>query len=102
MGLFSCICEMSIYDQNTIAAYTFLPSFSHNQYLLFKFFYVHYRAHYTVELKAIEVDGDVLQLPTDIFDVGEKRGTIIDSGTTLAYLPDLVYKEVLAKVCEIV
>lgn len=55
-------------------------------------------AHYNVELKAIEVDGDVLQLPTDIFDVGEKRGTIIDSGTTLAYLPDLVYKQVLAKI----
>nr|XP_043638550.1 aspartic proteinase 36-like [Erigeron canadensis] len=55
-------------------------------------------AHYNVELKAIEVGGDVLQLPTDIFDVGDKRGTIIDSGTTLAYLPDLVYKQVLEKI----
>lgn len=55
-------------------------------------------AHYNVELKAIEVGGDVLQLPTDIFDVGEKRGTIIDSGTTLAYLPDLVYKQVIEKI----
>nr|GEX55067.1 aspartic proteinase-like protein 2 [Tanacetum cinerariifolium] len=54
-------------------------------------------ARYNVELKAIEVRGDVLQLPTDIFDVGEKRGTIIDSGTTLVYLPDLVYKQVLEK-----
>lgn len=55
-------------------------------------------AHYNVELKAVEVGGDVLQLPTDIFDVGAKRGTIIDSGTTLAYLPDLVYKQVLQKI----
>ncbi|XP_071716056.1 aspartic proteinase 36-like [Rutidosis leptorrhynchoides] len=55
-------------------------------------------AHYNVELKTIEVGGDILQLPTDIFDVGEKRGTIIDSGTTLAYLPDLVYKQVLQKI----
>ncbi|XP_024991932.1 aspartic proteinase-like protein 2 isoform X2 [Cynara cardunculus var. scolymus] len=55
-------------------------------------------AHYNVELKAIEVGGDVLQLPTDIFDVGAKRGTIIDSGTTLAYLPDLVYKQVIEKI----
>ncbi|GKA85862.1 aspartic proteinase-like protein 2, partial [Tanacetum coccineum] len=51
-------------------------------------------AHYNVELKAIEVGGDVLQLPTDIFDVGEKRGTIIDSGTSLEYIPDLVYKQI--------
>ncbi|KAK1414892.1 hypothetical protein QVD17_30654 [Tagetes erecta] len=55
-------------------------------------------AHYNVELKEIEVGGVVLQLPTDIFDVGEKRGTIIDSGTTLAYLPDLVYKQVMEKI----
>ncbi|KAL4574653.1 hypothetical protein LXL04_021489 [Taraxacum kok-saghyz] len=55
-------------------------------------------AHYNVELKAVEVGGNILQLPTDIFDVGAKRGTIIDSGTTLAYLPDLVYKQVLQKI----
>lgn len=56
-------------------------------------------AHYNVELKTIEVgDGDFLQLPTDIFDVGSKRGTIIDSGTTLAYLPDVVYKQILEKI----
>nr|GEZ65441.1 aspartic proteinase-like protein 2 [Tanacetum cinerariifolium] len=54
-------------------------------------------AQYNVKLKAIEVAGDVLQLPTNIFDVREKRGTIIDSGTTLAYLPDMVYKQVLEK-----
>lgn len=62
---------------------------------------MYYRAHYNVELKEVEVGGVVLQLPTDVFDVGEKRGTIIDSGTTLAYLPDLVYKQVMEKVCEI-
>ncbi|KAL8234206.1 hypothetical protein R6Q59_020306 [Mikania micrantha] len=55
-------------------------------------------AHYNVELKEIEVGAETLQLPTDIFDVGEKRGTIIDSGTTLAYLPDLVYKLVMEKI----
>lgn len=52
-------------------------------------------------MKAIEVGGDILQLPTDIFDVGAKQGTIVDSGTTLAYLPDLVYKQILQKVCQI-
>ncbi|KAL4573140.1 hypothetical protein LXL04_019937 [Taraxacum kok-saghyz] len=59
--------------------------------------YLH-RAHYNVELKAVEVGGDILQFATDIFDVGTKRGTIIDSGTTLAYLPDLVYNQVLQKI----
>ncbi|KAI7739628.1 hypothetical protein M8C21_000697 [Ambrosia artemisiifolia] len=55
-------------------------------------------AHYNVELKQIEVGREVLDLPTDTFDVGGKQGTIIDSGTTLAYLPDLAYKEVLEKI----
>ena len=56
------------------------------------------RAHYNVIMKAIEVGGDVLQLPTDTFDSGEGKGTIIDSGTTLAYLPDVVYESLMAKV----
>lgn len=41
---------------------------------------------------------EVLQLPTDTFDSGDGRGTIIDSGTTLAYLPDLVYEALMTKV----
>ncbi|KAI3735803.1 hypothetical protein L6452_15318 [Arctium lappa] len=54
--------------------------------------------HYNVEMKAIEVGGQVLQLPRGIFDAGAKRGIIIDSGTTLAYLPDLAYKQVMEKI----
>lgn len=50
-------------------------------------------------LKNIEVDGDVLQLPSDIFDSGNGKGTVIDSGTTLAYLPDIVYDQLIPKVC---
>lgn len=42
--------------------------------------------------------GDVLELPTDIFSDGDQRGTIIDSGTTLAYLPETVYELMMAKV----
>ncbi|KAM0935782.1 putative nepenthesin [Dioscorea sansibarensis] len=48
--------------------------------------------HYNVNLKAIEVGGSFLTLPTDLFETGEKKGTIIDSGTTLAYLPETAYK----------
>lgn len=42
--------------------------------------------------------GDVLELPTDVFDSGNQRGTIIDSGTTLAYLPEEVYDPLLKAV----
>lgn len=49
-------------------------------------------------MKAVEVGGDVLELPTDIFDAGDNRGTIIDSGTTLAYLPDEVLRPMMKKV----
>ena len=49
-------------------------------------------------MKAIEVGGNFLQLPSDIFDVGERKGTIIDSGTTLAYLPEAAYKPLIAAV----
>ncbi|KAL7148786.1 hypothetical protein ABFS83_06G202900 [Erythranthe nasuta] len=53
--------------------------------------------HYNVNLKAIEVDGQFLNLPTDIFDTRSSRGTIIDSGTTLAYLPSVVYQQLFDK-----
>ena len=49
-------------------------------------------------MKAIEVGGDVLQLPTDTFETSNGKGTIIDSGTTLAYLPELVYQSLMDKV----
>ncbi|KAI4302057.1 hypothetical protein L6164_035275 [Bauhinia variegata] len=56
------------------------------------------QAHYNVILKDIEVDKDFLELPSDTFATGNGRGTIIDSGTTLAYLPSLVYDPLMNKV----
>ncbi|EHA8587166.1 putative Aspartic proteinase-like protein 2 [Cocos nucifera] len=53
------------------------------------------RPHYNVNLKAIEVGGAFLQLPTDLFENGDKKGTIIDSGTTLSYLPEAAYKPLM-------
>lgn len=49
-------------------------------------------------MKAVEVGGYFLNLPTDMFGVGDNKGTIIDSGTTLAYLPEVVYNQLLIKV----
>ncbi|XP_073122600.1 aspartic proteinase 36-like isoform X2 [Henckelia pumila] len=53
--------------------------------------------HYNVALKDIDVGGQLLNLPTGIFDTGSSSGTIIDSGTTLAYLPNNAYQQVLDK-----
>ncbi|GAV74363.1 Asp domain-containing protein [Cephalotus follicularis] len=56
------------------------------------------QAHYNVVMKEVEVGGDVLDLPTDVFDTGDGKGTIIDSGTTLAYLPEVVYQSVINQI----
>ncbi|XP_078153205.1 aspartic proteinase 36-like [Carex rostrata] len=56
--------------------------------------------HYNVNLNGIEVGGSLLQLPTNLFKTGDKKGTIVDSGTTLTYLPEEAYKAVWEKVFE--
>lgn len=49
-------------------------------------------------MKAIEVGNEVLNLPTDVFETDFRKGTIIDSGTTLAYFPDVIYEPLITKV----
>ncbi|XVF56402.1 hypothetical protein PTKIN_Ptkin06aG0117900 [Pterospermum kingtungense] len=56
------------------------------------------QVHYNIVLKAIEVGSDQLQLSTSIFDSGEQKGTIVDSGTTLAYLPSRIYEPLMNKI----
>lgn len=56
------------------------------------------RAHYNVVMKEIEVGGDPLDVPSDAFESGDRKGTIIDSGTTLAYFPQEVYVPLIEKV----
>lgn len=51
--------------------------------------------HYNVNLKSIDVGGISLQLPTSLFANGATTGTIIDSGTTLAYLPEPAYNQLM-------
>ncbi|XP_047316113.1 aspartic proteinase 36-like [Impatiens glandulifera] len=53
--------------------------------------------HYNVNLKSIEVGDSVLSLPSS-FGSNSERGAIIDSGTTLAYLPDSVYNPLMDKI----
>ncbi|CAJ2633400.1 aspartic proteinase 36 isoform X2 [Trifolium pratense] len=55
-------------------------------------------AHYNVILKDMEIDGETVRLPLDLFGSGSGRGTIIDSGTTLAYIPASIYDQIVPKI----
>lgn len=59
------------------------------------------RPHYNVILKSIQVGGEFLKLPTDIYETGDNQGTILDSGTTLAYLPEEAFKALMNAVRKI-
>jgi hypothetical protein len=62
---------------------------------------IYHRTSYNVNLQGISVGGATLQLPTSASGSGGSKGTtIIDSGTTLAYLPREVYRTLLAAVWE--
>lgn len=52
-------------------------------------------------MKSIDVNGENIKLPTSIFDFMKNEGAVVDSGTTLAYFPDDVYKQLMEKVCPI-
>ncbi|ONK58760.1 uncharacterized protein A4U43_C09F16370 [Asparagus officinalis] len=54
--------------------------------------------HYNVNLTSIDVGGKMLRLPLTMFQTREKSGTIIDSGTTLAYLPEIAYKRLIDQI----
>ncbi|XP_042038510.1 aspartic proteinase 36-like [Salvia splendens] len=54
-------------------------------------------SHYSVNLKSLEVGGQLLNLSTNSPAMRLSRRTIIDSGSSLAYLPSEVYQQVLEK-----
>lgn len=56
--------------------------------------------HYNVNLTKIEIDGAALKVDLRVFETGEKEGTIIDSGTTLAYISTPAYKPLLAAIMQ--
>ncbi|XP_042008635.1 aspartic proteinase 36-like [Salvia splendens] len=53
--------------------------------------------HYNVNMTGIQVGHDFLNLTSDIY-MADKRGAIIDSGTTLAYLPQMIYEPLVKKI----
>lgn len=57
------------------------------------------RPHYNVNMTAVAVGHEFLNLSANSSGgVGGKKGTIIDSGTTLAYLPEVIYNQLVSKV----
>lgn len=51
-------------------------------------------------MTGVQVGNTSLSLPTDASGAGDRMGTIIDSGTTLAYLPEWIYGPLVNKVCK--
>lgn len=44
------------------------------------------RPHYNLYMQSISVNGQLLPIESSVFATSANRGTIVDSGTTLAYL----------------
>ncbi|XP_076953290.1 aspartic proteinase 36-like [Bidens hawaiensis] len=55
-------------------------------------------AHFSIELKAIQVDKDFVTFPAYMLNNPAKREAIIDSGTTLAYFPQQIYSQLMEMV----
>ncbi|KAK8488311.1 hypothetical protein V6N11_068439 [Hibiscus sabdariffa] len=54
--------------------------------------------HYNVNMTAVQIGHDFLNFTTNIFESGDLPETIIDSGTTLAYLPEIIYEPLVSKI----
>lgn len=52
---------------------------------LFDSFQSNPRPHYNLNLQSIDVNGQPLPIDSAVFATSNNQGTIIDSGTTLAY-----------------
>lgn len=50
-----------------------------------------FRPHYNLNLQSIAVNGQLLSIDPAAFVTSSNRGTIVDSGTTLAYLVQEAY-----------
>ncbi|WOL05007.1 aspartic proteinase-like protein 2 [Canna indica] len=49
------------------------------------------QSHYNLYLESIAVNGKILSIDPSVFGISSTHGTIIDSGTTLAYLAEQAY-----------
>ncbi|XP_022747740.1 aspartic proteinase-like protein 2 isoform X3 [Durio zibethinus] len=58
--------------------------------------------HYNLMLQSIAVNGQLLQIDPAVFVTSSNRGTIVDSGTTLAYLVQEAYDPFVSAITAIV
>ncbi|KAL3506606.1 hypothetical protein ACH5RR_031988 [Cinchona calisaya] len=56
------------------------------------------QSHYNVNMTAIDVGHATLIIPREVFMLEDETGAIIDSGTTLAYLPEAIYQPLVLKI----
>ncbi|KAL2934107.1 Aspartic proteinase-like protein 2 [Bienertia sinuspersici] len=56
------------------------------------------RPHYNVNMTGVKVGNYSLRLPSNLYELGGKKGAIIDIGTTLAYLPEIVYEPLVIQI----
>ncbi|XP_047313941.1 aspartic proteinase 36-like, partial [Impatiens glandulifera] len=56
------------------------------------------KPHYNVNMTAVQVGSEFLNLTTNVSHAGDYNETIIDSCTTLAYFPDAIYQELVKKI----
>ncbi|XP_051113983.1 aspartic proteinase 36-like isoform X2 [Andrographis paniculata] len=54
--------------------------------------------HYNLYLQSISVNGQLLPIDQSVFSTSGNRGTIVDSGTTLAYLVEEAYDPFVAAI----
>lgn len=48
-------------------------------------------SHYNVNMESVKVGKTVLNIPKQVYEAGAGKGAIIDSGTTLTYLPGAIF-----------
>ncbi|KAK2643500.1 hypothetical protein Ddye_025263 [Dipteronia dyeriana] len=54
--------------------------------------------HYNLNLQSISVNGQTLPIDSSVFATSTNKGTIVDSGTTLAYLAEGAYDPLMNKI----
>lgn len=54
-------------------------------------YFPNFRPHYNLNLQSISVNGQTLPIDSSAFATSSNKGTIVDTGTTLAYLTEAAY-----------
>ncbi|KAL4318935.1 hypothetical protein GQ457_18G010410 [Hibiscus cannabinus] len=53
------------------------------------------QSHYKITTKKVQIGDTIIELATSFFGRTDENAAIIDSGTTLSYLPTTIYKQII-------